>query len=162
VYAAEAGSNLLLNRAAYGYDEPTDVVQRPWADSFLGAWREERSPRVGLSRFVFPAKDRKTAIDILGADVLAATQHFTGAMKFPSGLDAEGALRRFHSFYGHPEEIVAELRQEKVLPAATDLITQFNPAILDHDVAIRALELIATEVAPGLGWEPAHQQLAQV
>jgi alkanesulfonate monooxygenase SsuD/methylene tetrahydromethanopterin reductase-like flavin-dependent oxidoreductase (luciferase family) len=28
-YAAGAGSNLLLNRAAYGYDEPTDAVQRP-------------------------------------------------------------------------------------------------------------------------------------
>jgi len=59
------------------------------------------------------------------------------------------------SFYGHPEEIVAELRQEKVLPLATDLITQFNPAIPDHDAAIRALELIATEVAPALGWKPA-------
>jgi len=162
VYAAEAGSNLLLNRAAYGYDEPTDVVQRPWADSFFGAWREERAPRIGLSRFVFPAKDRKTAIDILGADVLSATKHFSGAMKFPSGLDAEGALSRFHSFYGHPEEIVAELQQEKVLPVATDLITQFNPAILEQDVAIRALELIATEVAPALGWEPAHKQLTEV
>src|SRR3954470_419175 len=31
-YAAQAGSNLLLNRAAYGYEAPTDEVQRPWAD----------------------------------------------------------------------------------------------------------------------------------
>jgi alkanesulfonate monooxygenase SsuD/methylene tetrahydromethanopterin reductase-like flavin-dependent oxidoreductase (luciferase family) len=57
-YAAEAGSNLLLNRAAYGYDEPTDEVQRPWADRFFAAWKGDRTPRVGLSRFVFPAKDR--------------------------------------------------------------------------------------------------------
>jgi hypothetical protein len=40
---------------------------------------------------------------------------------------------------------------------ATDLITQFNPAIVDHDNAIRALEVIATEVAPALGWKPAGQ-----
>jgi hypothetical protein len=71
-YAAEAGSSLLLNRAAYGFDEPTDEVQRPWADSFLAAWKGARAPRVGLSRFVFPAKDRKSALDVLGADVLAA------------------------------------------------------------------------------------------
>jgi hypothetical protein len=36
----------------------------------------------------------------------------------------------------------------------TDLITQFNPAVPDHDAAIRALELIATEVAPTLGGKP--------
>ena len=40
-----------------------------------------------------------------------------------------------------------------MLPLATDLITQFNPAVPDHDAAIRALELIATEVAPGAGLE---------
>lgn len=154
-YAAEAGSNLLLNRATYGYDEPTDEVQRPWADSFLGAWKGDRAPRVGLSRLVFPSKDRKTALDLLGPDVLAAAKHFTGAFKFPSGLDAEGALARFHAFYGHPEEIVAALQKEKVMPVATDLITQFNPAIVEHDVAVRALEVIATEIAPALGWRPA-------
>ena len=52
---------------------------------------------------------------------------------------------------------VGERHDEKVLPVATDLITQFNPAVPDHDAAIRALELIATEVAPALGWKPATQ-----
>jgi hypothetical protein len=75
---------------------------------------------------------------------------------FPDGIDQQEALRRFHSFYGHPDEIIAALQQEKVLPVATDLITQFNPAVPDHDAAIRALELIATEVAPALGWQPAR------
>jgi hypothetical protein len=49
-----------------------------------------------------------------------------------------------------------------VLPVATDLITQLNPAIVKHDVAIRALELIATQVAPALGWQPAHKRLVAV
>jgi alkanesulfonate monooxygenase SsuD/methylene tetrahydromethanopterin reductase-like flavin-dependent oxidoreductase (luciferase family) len=153
-YAAAAGSNLLLNRAAYGYQQPTDEVQRPWADGYLDAWHQPRAPRIGLSRFVFPAKDRKTALDQVGADVLAAAQRFTLRGAFPAGIDQQEALRRFHSFYGHPDEIIAALRQEKVLPVATDLITQFNPAVPDHDAAIRALELIAREVAPALGWKP--------
>ena len=80
---------------------------------------------------------------------------------FPAGLEQQGSLRRFHSFYGHPDEIVAALQQEKVLPVATDLITQFNPAVPDHDAAIRALELIATEVAPALGWKPAPADSAE-
>lgn len=153
-YAAKGGSNLLLNRAAYGYDDPTDEVQRPWADAFLGTWAETRPPRIGLSRFVFPARDRQTALDIVGPQVLAAAQRFTSRGRFPEGLDTEGALRRFHAFYGHPEEIVAAFRQEKVLPVATDLVTQFNPAIVPHADAVRALELIATEIAPALGWKP--------
>jgi len=160
-YAAAAGSNLLLNRAAYGHNEPTDHVQRPWADAYLEAWDQPRIPRIGLSRFVFPAKDRKTALDLIGADVLAAARRFTLRGAFPEGIDQAEALRRFHSFYGHPDEIVTALQQEKVLPVATDLITQFNPAVPGHDAAIRALELIATEVAPALGWQPASADSAE-
>ncbi len=130
-------------------------MQRPWADAFLDAWDRPRRPRIGLSRFVFPAKDRRTALQQIGDDVhRAALRHAEGGA-FPKGLDVDEALRRFHSFYGHPDEITAALREEKVLPVATDLITQFNPAVPDHDAAIRALELIATEVAPTLGWKPA-------
>jgi len=153
-YAAEAGSNLLLNRAAYGFSEPTDEVQRPWADAYLKAWNQPRAPRIGLSRFVFPAKDKKAALDQVGADVLAAARRFPVRGAFPDRIDLKEALRRFHCFYGHPDEVIAALQQERVLPVATDLITQFNPAVPDHDAAIRALELIATEVAPALGWRP--------
>jgi hypothetical protein len=54
------------------------------------------------------------------------------------------------------------LRAERVLPVATDLIAQFNPGVPDHDAAIRALELIATEVAPALGWQPRAAEPAVV
>ncbi|MCW2498198.1 LLM class flavin-dependent oxidoreductase [Jatrophihabitans sp.] len=154
-YAAAAGSNLLLNRAAYGYDEPTDEVQRPWADAFLAAWDQPRAPRIGLSRFIFPAADKATALAQIGADVQRAAEKFGAKGAFPAGLSVEEALRRFHAFYGHPDDIIAELQRELVLPVATDLIAQFNPAVPDHDAALHALELIATEIAPALGWQPA-------
>jgi alkanesulfonate monooxygenase SsuD/methylene tetrahydromethanopterin reductase-like flavin-dependent oxidoreductase (luciferase family) len=141
----------------YGYDEPTDEVQRPWADAYRSAWLGTRTPRIGLSRFVFPARDRRAALAPIGEDVHRAALRFGERGTFPANLDTAAALRRFHCFYGHPDEIVAELRRERVLPVATDLITQFNPAVPDQDAAIRALELIATEVAPALGWKPALQ-----
>jgi alkanesulfonate monooxygenase SsuD/methylene tetrahydromethanopterin reductase-like flavin-dependent oxidoreductase (luciferase family) len=156
-YAAAGGSNLLLNRAAYGYDAPTDEVQRPWADEFLRNWTQPREPRIGLSRFIFPAKDKRTAIEQIGPGVVEAARRLADRGAFPAGLDTEGYLRRFHCFYGHPDEIIAELQQEKVLPVATDLITQFNPAVPDQDAALRALELIATEIAPALGWARSPQ-----
>ncbi|WP_399880832.1 LLM class flavin-dependent oxidoreductase [Streptomyces sp. BBFR51] len=154
-HAASRGSNLLLNRAAYGHDAPTDAVQRPWADAFLTAWDRPRRPRIGLSRLVFPAKDRRTALRYIGDDVHRAALRMAEHGAFPKGLDLDEALRRFHAFHGSPEEIVTAFRQEQVLPLATDLITQFNPAVPDHDATVRALELIATEVAPALGWRPA-------
>jgi alkanesulfonate monooxygenase SsuD/methylene tetrahydromethanopterin reductase-like flavin-dependent oxidoreductase (luciferase family) len=155
VYAATGGSNLLLNRATYGYDEPTDEVQRPWADEFLANWTLPRAPRIGLSRFVFPARDKKEAIAQIEAGVLRSSSGMVARGSFPAGMGIEGYLQRFHAFYGHPDEVIAALKQEKVLPLATDLITQFNPGVPEQDAAIRALELIATEVAPALGWKPA-------
>ncbi|MEV0066286.1 LLM class flavin-dependent oxidoreductase [Amycolatopsis sp. NPDC050768] len=152
-HAARERSNLLLNRAAYGYDQPTDEVQRPWADAYLAAWREPRTPRMGLSRLGFPASDRRTALAQIGDDVHRAALRFGSRGVFPAGVGIEESLRRFHAFYGHPDEIVAAFERERVLPVATDLITQFNPAIPDHDTAIRALETIATEIAPALGWQ---------
>ncbi|CAO5235946.1 LLM class flavin-dependent oxidoreductase [Frankia sp. AgKG'84/4] len=154
-HVAAAGSNLLLNRATYGHDAPTDEVQRPWADAYLEDWTRARTPRIGLSRFVFPAADRQASLAQIGPSVLAAAQRFGERGGFAAGIDLEEALRRFHAFHGHPEQIVEELRRERVLPVATDLITQFNPAVIDHDAAVRALELIATQVAPALGWTPA-------
>ena len=113
---------------------------------------------------MFPAADRRTALaQIGGRRQRAPRAGWPPPGAFPAAVDVEDALRRFHAFYGHPDEIVAALQREQVLPVATDLITQFNPAVPDHDAAIRALELIATEVAPALGWKPAtERQLAGV
>jgi alkanesulfonate monooxygenase SsuD/methylene tetrahydromethanopterin reductase-like flavin-dependent oxidoreductase (luciferase family) len=161
-HAAAAGSNLLLNRAAYGYDEPTDVIQRPWADAFLAAWDRPHRPRIGLSRFIFPARDKRSALAQIEAGVRRATEGFVERGSFPAGLTIEEQLRRFHAFYGHPDEIVEALRAEQVLPVATDLIAQFNPGVPERDAAIRALELIAGEVAPALGWKPRQRTLSVV
>jgi alkanesulfonate monooxygenase SsuD/methylene tetrahydromethanopterin reductase-like flavin-dependent oxidoreductase (luciferase family) len=151
-FAAEGGTNLLLNRATYGYEEPTDTVQRRWADEYLAAWDRPHRPRIGLSRFIFPARDKRAALAQIEQGVLRATKNFVSRGTFPAGLSLEDYLRRFHAFYGHPDEIVQSLSREKVLPVATDLIAQFNPGVPELGAAIRALELIATEVAPALGW----------
>jgi alkanesulfonate monooxygenase SsuD/methylene tetrahydromethanopterin reductase-like flavin-dependent oxidoreductase (luciferase family) len=153
-YAAEHGVGLLLNRATYGYDEPTDQVQVPWADAYLDAWRGPGRPRLGLSRTVYPAEDRRSA----QADLQAGVQRFVETMvrqgKFPAGLTLEQYFDRLHIFHGHPEEVVAGLKADRVLPRVTDLICQFNPGIPTHAQALRVLERIATEVAPALGWRP--------
>ena len=153
-HVAGEGANLLLNRATYGYEEPTDVVQHAWAERYLEAWTADRAPRIGLSRLIFTADDRKTALDHIG-DALIDNVRRSNAGGRPLGPETlENALFRYHAHYGHPDEVIAQLQSERVLPLATDLLAQFNPGRPGLDASIRALELLATEVAPALGWRP--------
>ena len=151
-HVAREGANLLLNRATYGYEEPTDVVQKGWAERFLAEWTQERAPRIGLSRLIFAAEDRKTALSHIGEGVLDSVRRSNARGRSLGPETLENALFRFHAHYGHPDEVTEQLQREQVLPLATDLLAQFNPGTPTLDASIRALELLATEVAPRLGW----------
>ena len=50
---------------------------------------------------------------------------------FPPGLSQEEYFRRSHIHYGHPEQVVASLRADLVLPLTTDLICQVQPGRSD-------------------------------
>lgn len=154
-YAADHGVGLLLNRATYGYDEPTDQVQLPWAKAYLSSWNGRPiKPRIGLSRIVYPAADKRTAQEQLQEGILHSASRMVKTGRFPGGLSVEGYFKRFHAFYGHPDEVATELANDEVLPHVTDLICQFNPGVPTLDQTLRAFELIATKVAPALGWHP--------
>lgn len=158
-YAASHGTGLLLNRATYGYDDPTDQVQAPWARTYLEAWAGQPTPpRIGLSRTVYPAVDKRTAQAELQEGVLRFAQFMVNQGKFPAGLTTEEYFKRLHIFYGNPEEVAAGLATDQVLPYVTDLICQFNPGIPTHEQSLRVLERIAREVAPALGWRPRNAE----
>src|SRR5690606_39071299 len=121
----------------------TDVVQRAWAERYLAEWAQPRSPRIGLSRLIFAAEDRRTALGHIG-DALIDNVRRANTGGRPLGDETlENALFRYHAHYGHPDEVIAQLQGEQVLPLATDLLAQFNPARPTLDASIRALELLA-------------------
>ncbi len=72
------------------------------------------------------------------------------------GLSLETYCERFHTAYGHAEEVAASLQADQVLPYATELILQLDPVFPTLDNTIRMFEQIASQVAPALGWE-AHR-----
>ena len=45
---------------------------------------------------------------------------------------------------------------EPLLGETTDLICQVQPGLPSFEETVEAIELIATEVAPALGWQPAQ------
>jgi alkanesulfonate monooxygenase SsuD/methylene tetrahydromethanopterin reductase-like flavin-dependent oxidoreductase (luciferase family) len=154
-YVARNGNGLLINRAAYGFTEQTDTVQTPWAQAYLDAWSDSiRSPRIGVSRTVYPAADSRTAKSHLVEGVLHFAKVLIEQNKLPSGLSSEEYFDRLHVIHGHPDEVVAGLLADSTFGLATDLLCQFNPGGPSLDQSIRALELIATKVAPQLGWRP--------
>lgn len=69
------------------------------------------------------AQELFVVADELGFDVGRVAQHHAPLgggglvgmqLGFTEGIDTDEALRRFHSFYGHPDEIIAALQLEKV------------------------------------------------
>lgn len=154
-HVAKAGSGLLLARSIIGpnSDQPTDEQQLAPVQAYLESWQHPgKQPRIGMSRGIYPAPDKKSALAHLRDDVLrvAAAQK----ERFPPGETLESYCRRLHIFYGHPEEVAAGLAADRIFPYATDLILQFSPVIPPLDEAIRILEQVATEIAPALGWRP--------
>jgi alkanesulfonate monooxygenase SsuD/methylene tetrahydromethanopterin reductase-like flavin-dependent oxidoreductase (luciferase family) len=155
-HVGAAGTRLLLNRATFGSAERTDEVQAPWAQVYRACYAGPASElRIGLSRGVFPAADKRAAKAAIEPAVLGLVARMVKTGRFPPGLDTEAYFERLHISYGHPQEVAAGLAADRVLPLATDLICQFSPAAPALGDAIAALELLATQVGPALGWEPA-------
>jgi alkanesulfonate monooxygenase SsuD/methylene tetrahydromethanopterin reductase-like flavin-dependent oxidoreductase (luciferase family) len=154
-YVGAARSRLLLNRATFGSQGRTDEVQAPWAEAYLAAYPGPADQaRIGLSRGVYPASGRRAAKAAIEAPVLAAAERMIRAGLFPAGLTTEEYFERMHISYGSPDQVAERLATDRVLPLATELIVQFSPAAPGLDEAIEALELLATQVAPALGWKP--------
>jgi alkanesulfonate monooxygenase SsuD/methylene tetrahydromethanopterin reductase-like flavin-dependent oxidoreductase (luciferase family) len=154
-YVGAAGSRLLLNRATFGSEGRTDEVQAPWAKAYLAAYPGPADQaRIGLSRGVYPAASRRAAKAAIEAPVLAMADRMIRAGRFPAGLSTEEYFERMHISYGHPDQVAERLASDRVLPLASELIVQFSPAAPALDEAIAALDLLATQVAPALGWKP--------
>jgi alkanesulfonate monooxygenase SsuD/methylene tetrahydromethanopterin reductase-like flavin-dependent oxidoreductase (luciferase family) len=162
--AAADGDGLLLGTAVH---DPL-TVQRPLAEAHRAAWTGRRNaansadgrPPVAVIRAVFPAADRRTARDDLAP---ALEVHKTAFLRHGltdlAALTTEEYLARINVHYGHPEEVIADIRAD---PALLEYATYFVPVVQHEastpDAEIRRLEIIAREIAPALGWRPAEPE----
>jgi alkanesulfonate monooxygenase SsuD/methylene tetrahydromethanopterin reductase-like flavin-dependent oxidoreductase (luciferase family) len=149
------GNGLLLARASAMSRDPADVVQEPIGEAYL---REIAGlpirPRVGMSRTVYAAADRKMALAHMSDGVSKWVKTLVSRGMFPPDLPLEAAFTRSHIHYGHPEEVVASLRADRLFPMATEVICQVQPGAPTQAQILKNLETIAKQVAPALGWQP--------
>jgi alkanesulfonate monooxygenase SsuD/methylene tetrahydromethanopterin reductase-like flavin-dependent oxidoreductase (luciferase family) len=165
-HVARGGLGMLLSRSILGpaVDEATDALQLPVVNAYREAWQNPHGKqRIGMSRGIYPAGDKRTALGALREDILRTVKASGASGRFPPGESLERVCERLHIFYGHPDEVAEGLRADLVFPYATDLILQYSPVMPPLDEAIRILEQIATQIAPALGWqpEPAQPELAR-
>lgn len=151
--AGRAGIGLLVPRLTLAEGVRTDGAQLAFLSVFRQALTECHAgvaPRFGISRSVYPAADKATARSHLRAGVERQVQTMVRNGRLPSGLTEDEAFERLNLFYGHPEEVAAELRADQTLEHATDLLVQIDPGRVSHAQALVALERLTREVAPAL------------
>jgi alkanesulfonate monooxygenase SsuD/methylene tetrahydromethanopterin reductase-like flavin-dependent oxidoreductase (luciferase family) len=153
--AARAGHGLLLARSALV--GPTQDIQPPLAEAYLSAYTKARhtnAPRIGVTRSVYPVGSREQAI----ADLEAGTREWTCAMardRIDPQLPVDELFSRHNIICGDVSDVVTALWGDRVVKQATDLLVQVQPGLPSFAKTVSALETIATEVAPALGWRPA-------
>jgi alkanesulfonate monooxygenase SsuD/methylene tetrahydromethanopterin reductase-like flavin-dependent oxidoreductase (luciferase family) len=147
-WAAEQGMNLMSSTLL---TEDTGVrfaeLQAEQIEIFRAAWAQagwERTPRVSVSRSVIPIitdEDRR----YFGA------RGGSGSSSDQLGY-LDGGIARFgRSYGGEPDEIAADLAEDRAVREADTLLLTV-PNQLGVDDNVRMLETIAREIAPALGW----------
>lgn len=156
IEAARRGSGLLLSRIAIGVtDRSTDDVQRELVDAYYGALPEGVEPRIALSRTVYPSSDPDAAYATLAEGLRKGVQPRNGVPSPYVNCSMEELFDLYSVHWGSPESVIESLKAEPLLDEVTDLICQLSPGSPTQAQALDALDLLAREVGPGLGWLPA-------
>jgi putative FMN-dependent luciferase-like monooxygenase len=135
-----------------GFSALSDT-QRVLVDAYRDALPAGIRPRVFGSRNLLVVDDEDTArrFAARGIERSLPTARALG-FDVPAGAGREELRALFDLHVGTPEQIVEELGQDAVLASATDIVFQTHPIDPPHELLLRSLELIATRVAPALGW----------
>jgi alkanesulfonate monooxygenase SsuD/methylene tetrahydromethanopterin reductase-like flavin-dependent oxidoreductase (luciferase family) len=117
-------------------------------------------PRVGLVVHVHLASDRRAALAALEADV--QTVYAWGQDWLPAAQTLEEKAAAINVHYGTADQIAESIRAFPAFPYTTEL--QFNVAYGTTDARQRraAIDAVAQEIAPLLGWKPDTSGLGTV
>lgn len=159
--AGLAGSGLLLSRTQPRTEDAPHAtlaqLQLPIVAAHAAALAssepaEGTAPRVGASRSVLVGRRAERVRDLARAGVLRYARYLRRAgLPAPTG-DADALLAALDVHVGTPERVITSLTADPVVLGASDLIFQVHPTEPGQDATLESLELLASEVAPALGW----------
>jgi len=154
--AGTAGDGLMLSRTQPRPDGAPHAsladLQDPIIDAYLAHLPAGRTPRIMGSRSVFVADDRKEALRLAEWGL----RRNAARLAEPGRPGADATLQELIAGYdvhvGTPDDVIASLRADRTLDRVTDMVFQVHSVDPPHPLILRSIELIATEVAPALGW----------
>ncbi|OZD43210.1 putative FMN-dependent luciferase-like monooxygenase [Rhodococcus sp. 06-1477-1B] len=160
--AGTAGDGLLLSRTQ-PRDDGQDLheVQVPIVEAYLAALPRGVAPRILASRTAVVVDAERLDEVWRGAE--------TGVRRLTSTFlqrNADGDLRELaaltNTHLGTVDQVVASLRRDRTLDLATDVAFQVHSVDPAHEVTLRSIELLATEVAPQLGLRTGAEPAAEL
>jgi putative FMN-dependent luciferase-like monooxygenase len=154
--AGRDGDGLMLSRTQPRASEAPNTnlwdLQNPIIDAYLAALPRGRVPRILGSRSLFVADDRKEALHLADLGLQRSVERFVASGHVISGKTTAELIKAFDVHVGTPADVIASLQADTALSRVTDLVFQVHSVDPPHAYILRSLELIATEVAPALGW----------
>lgn len=159
--AAVPGHGLLLSRTQPRPegepDVPLEVLQQPIVDAYLAALPQGVAPRILASRTLVVTDTEEEAERYLQAAWQRQLARAGTGGYVVLADDARTWARRTDTHIGTPDQVVASLLADPIIPQSTEVAFQVHSIDPGHDATLRSLELIAQQVAPALGWEqPLH------
>ncbi len=154
--AGERGDGLMLSRSQPRPPEDPDAslsdIQEPIVAAYDAALPIGVQRRVLASRtvVVLDAEDRDRVLEAAEPNLRSFAAGFL--KRDVAELDLDDVLRVTDSVVGTVDEVVDRLRLDRVADNATDVAFQVHSIEPGHDITLRSLELLATRVAPALGW----------
>jgi alkanesulfonate monooxygenase SsuD/methylene tetrahydromethanopterin reductase-like flavin-dependent oxidoreductase (luciferase family) len=156
--AARRGNGLLLSRVAIGTGlTSTPEVQVPLVNRYLNELPAGVPPRIGLSRSVYPTRRPDIALQDLTTGIQASLPNQMLQNPGLANLTMPELFTHYNIHHGSPDAVIESLSREPLLDQITDLICQVSPGMPLHSQTLAAIELLATEVAPAIGWRPARE-----
>ncbi|MBV8473299.1 MAG: putative FMN-dependent luciferase-like monooxygenase [Hyphomicrobiales bacterium] len=164
--AGEAGDGLMLSRTQprpKGSPRASlDEIQNPIIDAYLAALPPGRAPRIMASRTLFVAESRDHALRLAEKGLRGSIDHFAATGFPPLGDRLEDIIATYDAHIGSPEDAIASLKADTALLRATDLAFQVHSVDPPHADILRSIRLVASHVAPALGWRPAFERTADI
>ena len=156
-WAGKEGDGLLLSRAQPRRPDAPHAsladIQMPIVEAYMKALPAGRAPRIMGSRAVFVADSHDEAMRYAEIGLRRHSEHLrnVGHKKLSGTLEEMIAATDTH--VGTPEEVIASLRADTTLEHVTELAFQVHSVDPPHELILRSIELIASTVAPALGWQ---------
>jgi len=164
--AGKAGDGLMLSRTQPRSDDaphaPLADLQDPIIDAYLGNLPAGREPRIMGSRSVFVADDREEALRLAELGLRRNVARLGDPGRPGADASLEALIAGYDVHVGTPDEVIASLRADRTLDRVTDLVVQVHSVDPPHPLILRSIELVATKVAPALGWSSGDRPLAAI